>query len=70
MVFWLSMLSQFSIPIPPTPQYAMLSVSLGAWYPRPSTWRGTIMGGPANAPSAREALPATKSRRVTVFESM
>src|SRR2546429_1887796 len=30
-------------PIPPTPMQAMLSLSLGARYPRPSTWRGTMV---------------------------
>src|SRR2546430_15871458 len=30
-------------PIPPTPMQAMLSFSLGARYPRPSTWRGTMV---------------------------
>src|SRR3990170_8106035 len=31
------------VPMPPTPMHAMLSVSLGAWNPRPSTWRGPIV---------------------------
>src|ERR1044072_2965766 len=30
-------------PIPPTPMQAMLSLSLGAVKPRPSTWRGTMV---------------------------
>src|SRR2546430_15053005 len=30
-------------PIPPTPMQAMLSLSLGARYPRPRTWRGTMV---------------------------
>src|SRR2546430_8062627 len=32
-----------SAPIPPTPMQAMLSLSLGARYPRPRTWRGTMV---------------------------
>src|SRR5438094_4185631 len=34
-------------PMPPTPMHATLSVSLGARWPRPSTWRGTIVNSPA-----------------------
>ena len=32
-----------ALPRPPTPTTAMLRRSLGAWNPRPSTWRGTIV---------------------------
>src|SRR5687768_6100102 len=30
-------------PMPPNPTVAMFTVSLGAWKPRPSTWRGTMV---------------------------
>jgi len=31
------------VPIPPTPMQATFAVSLGARYPRPRTWRGTMV---------------------------
>src|SRR5215218_7043514 len=30
-------------PMPPNPTVAMFTVSLGAWNPRPRTWRGRIV---------------------------
>src|SRR4051794_6982008 len=48
-MFWLARLMRLLRPIPPTPTPAMLSVSLGAVKPRPSTRRGTM---------AKPAVPA------------
>src|SRR6476659_9227314 len=42
-MFWLMRLRVFEPPMPPMPTVATLRVSLGAWKPRPSTWRGTIV---------------------------
>src|SRR4029079_1568003 len=42
-MFWLMRLRVFEPPMPPIPTVATLTVSLGAWNPLPSTWRGTIV---------------------------
>src|ERR1019366_9062036 len=57
--------SALSIPLPPAPTIATLSVSLGAWNPRPRTRRGMII-----ALIAALAVPATKSRRDTFRADM
>ena len=42
-MFWLRTAESSLPPVPPMPTAAMLTVSLGACMPRPSTWRGTIV---------------------------
>ena len=44
--------------MPPMPTVAMFTVSLGAWNPRPSTWRGTIV-----SPAPVAATVVTNFRR-------
>src|SRR5206468_4716234 len=54
-------------PIPPTPTPAILSVSLGAVYPRPSTRRGTIAMLAAPAPTfLRKVRRDTPSRLIAM----
>ena len=43
-------------PRPPTPTAAMLRRSLGAWNPRPSTWRGTIVNPAVARPTVERNL--------------
>ena len=50
-MFWLITARVFEAPMPATPTIAMLTRSLGAWKPRPSTCRGTMVTA-APAPAA------------------
>src|SRR6476620_895268 len=58
-MFWLMRLRVLDPPMPPIPTVAILTVSLGAWNPLPSTWRGTIVG-----PAPVAATVVTNFRRV------
>ena len=61
-MFWLMRLRVFDPPMPPMPTVAMLTVSLGAWKPRPSTCRGTIVTpAPAIAALRTNVLRETPS---------
>ncbi len=57
-MFWLMTAPVLLLPMPLTPTVAMLTVSLGAWKPRPSTCRGTM-----TSPAPATAVRVTKSRR-------
>src|SRR5262245_32883599 len=58
-MFWLIRLRVLDPPMPPIPTVAILTVSLGAWNPLPSTWRGTIV-----RPAPVAATVVTNFRRV------
>src|SRR5262245_12263818 len=61
-MFSVARLTRLERPCPPTPTAATLRRSLGAVWPRPSTWRGTIA-----KPAPVSATSETKSRRVIFF---
>ena len=58
-MFWLMRARALLPPMPPMPTMATFTVSLGAWRPRPSTWRGTM-----TTPAPAAAAVVTNERRV------
>src|ERR1700722_10428011 len=60
-IFWSERLTRLVWPMPPTPTPATLRRSLGGVWPRPRTWRGTIVKA-----AAAVAVFAMKERRETM----